>query len=76
MLCDSYDQFLTSHGFRVATLSNGVDAQRVLTVRGRVPTDRLRYTLSRLLSGLEDVDAINNQVEVISSTGLSTILPT
>ena len=47
----------------------------VLTLRGRVPTDRLMHTLACLLSDLVDIDSINNQVDVISSTGLSFIRP-
>lgn len=52
--------------------------QGVLTLRGRVPTDRLRETIVRLLSdlaGIDSIDSIDNQVDVISSTGLSCVHP-
>jgi hypothetical protein len=47
----------------------------VLILRGRVPTDRLRDALVRLVSDLAEIDSIDNQVDVISSTGLSWVRP-
>jgi len=48
-------------------------AYGVLTLRGRVPTDRLQQALHALLANLDGVDEINDQVDVINSRGLSHI---
>lgn len=47
--------------------SNGV-----LTLRGRVPTFYLKQVLQTWLRGLESVKQVDNQVAVVSATGLST----
>jgi hypothetical protein len=47
----------------------------VLTLRGRVPTHALKSMLERILSRVEGVDQIDNQVDVVSSTGLSSVRP-
>jgi hypothetical protein len=43
----------------------------VLTLRGQVPTFYLKQMLQTFLRGLGGVQQINNQVDVISATGLS-----
>lgn len=48
-------------------------ADGVLTLRGRVPTQALRHVLDTLLADIEEVSRVENQVDVISSTGLSRI---
>ena len=47
----------------------------VLTLRGRVPTFRLKTVLPSLVSDVEGVKQIDDQVEVVSNTGLSTVRP-
>jgi hypothetical protein len=47
----------------------------VLTLRGRVPTHALKSMLETTLSHLEGVERIDNQVDVISADGLSSIHP-
>ncbi len=42
-----------------------------LTLRGRLPSFYLEQVLQTLLRDIEGVDLIDNQVDVISSTGLS-----
>jgi hypothetical protein len=44
-----------------------------LRVRGAVPSFYLKQVLQRVLTGLEGVALINNQVNVISSEGLSSV---
>lgn len=44
-------------------------------VCGRVPTDRLKHALGSLILGLDGVTEIDNQLDVVSSTGLSSIRP-
>jgi hypothetical protein len=44
----------------------------VLTLRGRVPTFYLKQMLQTWLRNLDGVQRIDNQVDVVSSTGLST----
>jgi hypothetical protein len=43
----------------------------VLTVRGRVPTFYLKQVLQTWLRDLDSVQQIDNQVDVVSATGLS-----
>ncbi len=43
----------------------------VLTLQGRVPTFHLKQILQTMLRGLEGVEQIENQVNVVSSNGLS-----
>lgn len=43
----------------------------VLTVRGRVPTDRLKNVLWSLIGDLDSIAEIDDQLDVVSSTGLS-----
>jgi hypothetical protein len=45
----------------------------VLTVRGRVPTDRLKNVLWSLIGDLDGLAEIDDQLDVISSTGPSSI---
>jgi hypothetical protein len=47
----------------------------VLTVQGSVPTDTLRSLLETILSQIDGVEEIDDQVDVISSTGLSSVHP-
>ena len=45
----------------------------VLTLFGRVPTFHLKAILQSLLRGIEGVNRIDNQVSVVSATGLSSV---
>ena len=45
----------------------------VLTVRGKVPCFYLRRLLQKVLRGIEGVRSINNEVDVVSSRGLSSL---
>jgi osmotically-inducible protein OsmY len=45
----------------------------VLTLHGRVPTSALSSALESLLASVEGVGGIDNQVDVISPTGLSSV---
>ena len=45
----------------------------IVTVCGRVPTDRLKCALWSLILGLDGVAEIDDQLDVVSSTGLSSI---
>lgn len=47
----------------------------VLKVRGRVPTDRLKIVLWSLIGDLDGIAEIDDQLDVISSTGLSSVRP-
>jgi hypothetical protein len=47
----------------------------VLTVRGTVPTYALRLLLETILSHVDGVAGLDNQVNVINSRGLSTVRP-
>jgi hypothetical protein len=47
----------------------------VLTLEGRVPTSRLKQVLHSLLADLDGVTELDDQVDVISSNGLSSIHP-
>jgi len=46
-----------------------------LTLRGRVPTSRMKQMLSILLDDLSGVEQIENLVDVVSATGLSSTHP-
>jgi BON domain len=46
-------------------------ADGVLIIRGRVPSFYLKQVLQTLLRGIDGVDQIDNQVDVVSSSGLS-----
>ena len=48
-------------------------ADEVLTVRGRVPTFYLKQMLQTMLMNLRGVSRIDNQVDVVSSHGLSSV---
>ncbi len=48
---------------------------RTLILHGRVPTVHMRRMLESLLSGLDGIGEIDNRVEVVSATGLSSIRP-
>jgi osmotically-inducible protein OsmY len=50
--------------------SNGM-----LTLRGRVPTSRMKQKLWILLDDLSGVEEVENLVDVISATGLSSTHP-
>ena len=56
--------------FREVTFhySNGV-----LTMRGRLPSFYLKQVLQTLLRDLDGVNQINNEVDVVTSTGLSSV---
>ncbi|QDU74624.1 hypothetical protein Pan97_16360 [Bremerella volcania] len=47
----------------------------VVKVCGRVPTDRLKHALWSLILDLDGVNEIDDQLDVVSSTGLSSIRP-
>ena len=47
----------------------------VLKVCGRVPTTRLKDVLWSLIRDLDDITEIDDQLDVISSTGLSSVRP-
>jgi hypothetical protein len=49
--------------------------QGTLTLRGRLPSFYLRQVLQTHLRNLDGVTQINNQVDVVSSTGLSSVRP-
>jgi len=46
-----------------------------LTLRGCVPSFYLKQVLQELMRGIEQVDQIQNDVDVVSSTGLSSERP-
>jgi hypothetical protein len=48
-------------------------ADGVLTLRGRVPTFYLKQVLQARLSELDGVAEIRNHVDVVSSSGLSSV---
>ena len=50
-------------------------ARGTLTLQGRVPTSRMKQMLSILLDDLSGVEEIENLVDVISATGLSSTHP-
>ena len=50
-------------------------AYGVLTLTGSVPTERLKQRLTDLLADLDELVAVDNQVDVISSDGLSSVHP-
>lgn len=47
----------------------------VLTLRGQLPTFYLKQVLQTWLRDLESVEHIDNQVDVISASGLSSVRP-
>lgn len=47
----------------------------VLTLEGRVRTERLKYALESLLGDVEHVEHIINRVDVVSLTGVSSSRP-
>ena len=50
-------------------------SQGTLTLTGRVPSFYLKQVLQTLLRDLDDVARIDNRVDVVSSTGLSSVRP-
>ena len=50
-----------------------VHSEDVLTVRGRVPTFYLKQMLQTMLKDLRGIARIDNQVDVVSSHGLSSV---
>jgi hypothetical protein len=48
-------------------------AEGVLTLSGRLPTFYLKQMLQTFLHGLAKVEQIDNRVDVVSSTGLSSV---
>ena len=48
-------------------------ANRTLVLRGRVPSFYLKQVLQTLLTKVDGVSQIDNQVDVTSSTGLSSV---
>ena len=49
--------------------------QGTLTLHGSVPTFYLKQVLQTLLRDLTHVDRLRNEVDVVSSNGLSTVRP-
>jgi hypothetical protein len=47
----------------------------VLTLRGQLPTFYLKQVLQTRLCGLDEVECIDNQVDVVSASGLSSVRP-
>jgi hypothetical protein len=47
----------------------------ILTLRGRVPTFYLKQILQTLLRNIDGVVRIDNQVDVVSGAGLSSVRP-
>ena len=47
--------------------------QGVLILQGRLPSFYLKQVMQTLLRDLEGVERIDNQVEVVSATGLSSV---
>lgn len=47
----------------------------VITLRGRVRTNALKNVLDSRLADMQGIDRIENHVDVISSTGLSSVHP-
>lgn len=47
----------------------------VLKVHGRVPTDRLKNVLWSLIQDLDGITEIDDRLDVVSSTGLSSVRP-
>ena len=45
----------------------------VLTMRGRVPSFYMKQILQTLLGDLDGIEKIDNQVDVVSATGLSSV---
>ena len=45
----------------------------VLTLRGRVPSFYLKQMVQTVLKDVEGIERIDNQVDVVSSTGLSSV---
>ena len=62
---------------RVSRLSNRYvslhHADGVLTIRGRLPSFYMKQILQTLLRDLDGVKRINNQTDVVSATGLSSV---
>ena len=50
-------------------------SQGILTLEGRLPSFYLKQVLQTLLRDLDGVARINNRVDVVSSTGLSSVRP-
>lgn len=50
-------------------------ADGVLTLRGRVPTFHLKQILQERLKDVEQVRRIRNQIDVVNSSGLSSVRP-
>jgi hypothetical protein len=46
-----------------------------LTLSGCVPTFYLKQVLQTLLRGIDDVESIHNDVDVVSAKGLSSVRP-
>jgi hypothetical protein len=47
----------------------------ILTLRGRVPTFYLKQVVQTLLRNIDGVTCVDNQVDVVSATGLSSVRP-
>jgi len=50
-------------------------SQGILTLNGRLPSYYLKQVLQTLLRGIEGVTRIDNRVDVVSPTGLSSVRP-
>lgn len=44
-----------------------------LVLRGRVPTFYMKQILQTILRGIDHVDELSNEVDVVSATGLSSV---
>lgn len=58
--------------FNQVTLSH---ADGILTLQGRLPSFYLKQVLQTLLRNVDGVTRIDNRVDVISATGLSSVRP-
>ncbi len=71
-LQDAYGLLRSSPYFRhIADTFHFEIAKQVLTVRGRVPSFHLKQLLQSVLGKLKGVQRIDNRVDVVSSSGLS-----
>ena len=67
-----------SSGCPYAFYFRGIDCNYedgVLTLHGRLPTYYLKQVLQTMLANVDGVTRIENQVDVVSSTGLSSVRP-
>ena len=73
---DALHELITAYARFVVRIAWGFRGYgRQLTLRGRVPTFQLKQMLETLLRDVAHVEMVVNEVDVISSTGLSTTQP-